>query len=346
MDANIHAYEFARSEERADREGAVHIQNEIILGEMKMKKTNRKQGFTLLELLIVVAILGALVGLMLPQFTASRTDARDAVAKHNANALYRTLEQYKSLNGVWPTFMHSGLRSADFTADPIVYSSVDGLSLTFGQALATALGGTFAESTSGMGGGLGYGSIAAITASVPNHPLAMGPNPAGHGYQDIMRKTGLKFFLAGNKGALTYHKKDAPDGNPVWSALVSGDAITTGDRLLMLTSAQLETLTINGSQITVNGKRLSDYADTTSRILFAYLTPQMFDSMYMKSSTGPELGWEGGSQVRLGDVPIDPNGPSVFPYYIGVFHVYGATPPGQTYLLTVLTANGENLVNP
>ena len=47
---------------------------------------NRKKGFTLAELLIVVAIIGVLVTVSVPIFTAQRSKAVDAVNKANIRA--------------------------------------------------------------------------------------------------------------------------------------------------------------------------------------------------------------------------------------------------------------------
>ena len=47
---------------------------------------NRQQGFTLAELLIVVAIIGVLVAVSVPIFTAQRRKAVDAVNKANIRA--------------------------------------------------------------------------------------------------------------------------------------------------------------------------------------------------------------------------------------------------------------------
>ena len=47
---------------------------------------NRKKGFTLAELLIVVAIIGVLIAVSVPIFTAQRSKAVDAVNKANIRA--------------------------------------------------------------------------------------------------------------------------------------------------------------------------------------------------------------------------------------------------------------------
>lgn len=50
------------------------------------RNMNRKKGFTLAELLIVVAIIGVLVAVSVPIFTAQRSKAVDAVNKANIRA--------------------------------------------------------------------------------------------------------------------------------------------------------------------------------------------------------------------------------------------------------------------
>ena len=52
-----------------------------------MKKNNRK-GFTLAELLIVVAIIGVLVAVSIPIFTAQLEKAREATDEANIRSLY------------------------------------------------------------------------------------------------------------------------------------------------------------------------------------------------------------------------------------------------------------------
>ena len=53
-----------------------------------MKKMNNKRGFTLAELLIVVAIIAVLVAVSIPIFTSQLEKAREATDEANIRALY------------------------------------------------------------------------------------------------------------------------------------------------------------------------------------------------------------------------------------------------------------------
>ncbi|SET42381.1 Type IV pilin N-term methylation site GFxxxE [[Clostridium] aminophilum] len=53
-----------------------------------LKKMRERKGFTLAELLIVVAIIGVLVAIAIPIFTSQLEKSRDAVTASNARAAY------------------------------------------------------------------------------------------------------------------------------------------------------------------------------------------------------------------------------------------------------------------
>ena len=71
-----------------------------------MNSTLRKfaqTGFTLVELLIVVVILTILAAIVIPQFSSSTTDAREAALDTNLGALRAAMELYKAQhNNVFP----------------------------------------------------------------------------------------------------------------------------------------------------------------------------------------------------------------------------------------------------
>ncbi len=63
----------------------------------KMKK--KKKGFTLVELVVVVAILGILAGIAIPKFGSIQTDAANAVHNANIRTLQSAAMMYLAANG-------------------------------------------------------------------------------------------------------------------------------------------------------------------------------------------------------------------------------------------------------
>lgn len=68
----------------------------------KMKKVGHK-GFTLIELMIVVAIIGILAAIAIPQFAAYRTKAFNTAAQSDLRNIRTSLEAYYADNQGYPT---------------------------------------------------------------------------------------------------------------------------------------------------------------------------------------------------------------------------------------------------
>ena len=62
-----------------------------------------KRGFTLVEVLVVVVILGLLAALIVPRITSRLDEARIETTKIQMKAIRDALEQYKLDNGIYPT---------------------------------------------------------------------------------------------------------------------------------------------------------------------------------------------------------------------------------------------------
>ena len=58
-------------------------------------RTNREKGFTLIELMIVVVIIGILAAMAIPRFMAANTRARQAEAKTNLRQVYTMQRAYR-----------------------------------------------------------------------------------------------------------------------------------------------------------------------------------------------------------------------------------------------------------
>ncbi|MBN2642010.1 MAG: type II secretion system protein [Victivallales bacterium] len=74
------------------------------------KKIKRlRKNFSLIELLIVIGIMGALTALILPQFQSAEEDAKDTGCDYNNSGTLRYVSMFKAVNGVYPSGFHTGL---------------------------------------------------------------------------------------------------------------------------------------------------------------------------------------------------------------------------------------------
>ena len=80
-----------------------------------MKNTNR--GFTIVELLVVVAVIAILIALLLPAVNAAREAARKASCKSNLRQIALALNGYESAHSKLPPFLISRTGNAQRIAD-------------------------------------------------------------------------------------------------------------------------------------------------------------------------------------------------------------------------------------
>lgn len=65
-------------------------------------RKNKQQGFTLIEIMVVVVIIGVLAALVVPQIMNRPDQAKIVVAQGDLKAISAALEMYRLDNGVYP----------------------------------------------------------------------------------------------------------------------------------------------------------------------------------------------------------------------------------------------------
>ncbi len=68
----------------------------------KMKRGKRIKGFTLAELLIVMALIGILASIAIPQFKHATKRAKETVLKENLYIIRKVIDEYYSDKGKYP----------------------------------------------------------------------------------------------------------------------------------------------------------------------------------------------------------------------------------------------------
>jgi general secretion pathway protein G len=86
-----------------------------------MDLLKKQRGFTLLELLIVIVIIGILALLIIPNITSAPKKARDTQRKTDLKAIQKGLEEYFVSNNAYPT--QASAAPADTALTPLTTSN-------------------------------------------------------------------------------------------------------------------------------------------------------------------------------------------------------------------------------
>ncbi|MBT6052476.1 MAG: prepilin-type N-terminal cleavage/methylation domain-containing protein [Candidatus Scalindua sp.] len=107
--------------------GTINIQPSILNRKSKIINRKSKEGFTLLELLVVIVIMMFLAGITFPIVSSIQTNAKIGVTSAQISQLGLALKQFESDFGFFPP--------NDYTASPV---SVGGVSIPVDSDLDTA----------------------------------------------------------------------------------------------------------------------------------------------------------------------------------------------------------------
>ncbi|OGD13241.1 MAG: hypothetical protein A2V76_09940 [Candidatus Aminicenantes bacterium RBG_16_63_14] len=78
-----------------------------------------ERGFTLIELIIVLSIIGLLVGLGLPNYKSATVKAREAVLKENLFILRKLIDLYAQDKGKYPASLETLVQDSYIRAIPV-----------------------------------------------------------------------------------------------------------------------------------------------------------------------------------------------------------------------------------
>lgn len=301
-----------------------------------------KKAFSLIELMIVIVIIGALTAIILPQFDVSEAEAKDTGCDASNYGTLSQLTKFRSLNGAYPARMHTGYEAdGGASTDALMGTSTDSVfaKIPSFTALNMANGGgdsTTARSTSFNVNSEDYLDFGDSLREAGIISLACGGFPIDAANSESVAYVAFN-GIAGNTSmttkAVVYLSAITSNWFEAWAVNDDGTA----------NDAELDTAS---TPITINGIPLPYYMFEDPRTAYAAGTtlPDTFTSTAMvggDSGDGivvplflaPTTDWdhwydanggENDSKIQVAQVGQCPwlEGGAEFRYYIGIFKLY------------------------
>lgn len=117
-----------------------------------------RKGFTLVEIMIVVAIIALLAAIAIPNLLRARLNANDSAAKASLQALVTAVESYAAATGSYPTSISGDLVNASppYLNEDLTSSDPHGYNFECGTLSATAYSCTANAQNCGTSGSKNY----------------------------------------------------------------------------------------------------------------------------------------------------------------------------------------------
>jgi len=132
-----------------------------------MKKLRKNQGFTLIELVVVMAIIAVLAVLIIGAITVARRSATESANRANARTLQACLEGYFAKN---KNYCGGTTGSNDSSHACLASGSVQSIATTITNVAANATYGVTCQASAGVSGGSsgnmqGGGTVSVLTTN-------------------------------------------------------------------------------------------------------------------------------------------------------------------------------------
>ncbi len=190
---------------------------------LSSKKKLTGKHFSLIELLIVIGIMGALAALILPQFSNAESNAKDTACDYNNAGTLRYVTMFNAANGVYPSGFHAGTDAAAGTLDTATDGSV-------------------------------YKSMAVVTAANMNTNTTALTIASGSGYGLSLQNAGIAQLACGTKaaedvGTVTGVRAVSADWSDSMNADGSYKSVATGGKALAIKGVDLSVWAAAGNAV-------------------------------------------------------------------------------------------------